>query len=383
MVADIWANRFSQDLQIIDMELALALIGAAISILMLIAQCVVIVVESPWTGFAVLGLAIALVVVFRIYLRTTRRLRLLDIEMKAPVLSLLIESIDGLATVRALGWSEWYSHRGLRVLGEAQKPFHLLLTAQITLNLWLDLLVAILAVVVIGIAIGTGSSSGGSLGLALLNIVGVGQSVRIVVHFYTSLEITLGAVARIRDFTLKTASENTGREEPSPGWPRNGSIKFQNMAISHSWVLTAARLLHHSNANSHARSSLPPIIEGFELNIEPGSKVAICGRTGRYVHCTQPNPQGRHKLILPSKQRQDYASEFTPPARQRLGRLHPNRRCRHRNAPPKRHPVTPCRSSSRNLDTFCKHWAICENLRRSERGKRHPWVERGRSLANH
>jgi len=127
--------------------------------------------------------------------------------------------------------------------------------------LWLDLLVAMLAIVVIAIAVETGSSSGGSLGLALLNIVGLGQTVRVVVHFYTSLEITLGAVARIRDFTLNTGSENTGREEPSPDWPTNGSIQFQNVTISHS-------------------SSLPPIIEGFELDIEPGSKVAICGRTG-------------------------------------------------------------------------------------------------------
>lgn len=220
------------------MELPLAFIGTAISVLMVIAQCVVIIVESPWAGFAVLGLAIALVTIFRIYLRTTRRLRLLDIELKSPVLSLLIESIDGLATVRAFGWTEWYARRGLSVLAQAQVPFHLLQTAQVTLNLWLDLLVAMLAIVVIAIAVETGSSSGGSLGLALLNIVGLGQTVRVVVHFYTSLEITLGAVARIRDFTLNTGSENTGREEPSPDWPTNGSIQFQNVTISHSWVPT-------------------------------------------------------------------------------------------------------------------------------------------------
>lgn len=300
VVADVWANRFSQDLQIIDMELPLAFIGTAISSLMLIAQCVVIVVESPWTGFAVLGLVIVLVVILRIYLKTTRRLRLLDIELKSPVLSLLIESIDGLATVRAFGWTEWYSRRGLRVLGQAQVPFHLLMTAQVALNLWLDLLVAMLAIVVIAIAVGTGSSSGGSLGLTLLNIVGLGQSVRIVVYFYTSLEITLGAVARIRDFTLETGSENTGREEPSPDWPRNGSIQFQNVTVSHSWVPTAVQLPHPSMANARARSSLPPIIEGFELSIEPGSKVAICGRTGRYVHCVPTIPKGdTHTLNLP------------------------------------------------------------------------------------
>lgn len=254
-------NRFSQDLQIIDMELPLAVIGTAISFFTVIAQSVVIILESPWTGFAVLALAIILLFVFRVYLRTTLRLRALDIELKSPVLSLLMESIDGLATIRAFGWTGWYLRRGLKVLGQAQVPFHILQTAQLALNLWLDLLVAMLAIVLITIAVGTQSSSGGSLGLALLNIVGVGQSVRILVHFYTTLEIALGAVARIRDFTLKTSSENTGRDEPPPEWPRNGTIQFQNVSISHS-------------------SSLPPVIEGLDLDIAPGSKVAICGRTG-------------------------------------------------------------------------------------------------------
>jgi ATP-binding cassette subfamily C (CFTR/MRP) protein 1 len=49
VVANVCANRFSQDLQILDMELPLAFIGTAISSLTVIAQCVVIVVESNWT----------------------------------------------------------------------------------------------------------------------------------------------------------------------------------------------------------------------------------------------------------------------------------------------------------------------------------------------
>jgi len=227
-------NRFSQDLQIIDMELPLSFIGTSISALAVVAQCVVIVVESPWTGFAVLLLVITLFFVLRVYLRTSRRLRYLDIEMKSPVLSLLMESIDGLATVRAFGWTEWYLRRGLKVLGQAQVPFHLLQTAQVTLNLCLDLLVAMLAIVVVSIAVGTHSTSSGGLGLTLLNVVGLGQSVKIVVHFYTALEITLGAVARIRDFTLQTESENSGREEPPADWPRSGAIQFENVTLSHS-----------------------------------------------------------------------------------------------------------------------------------------------------
>ncbi|KAI8395666.1 hypothetical protein FOFC_21196 [Fusarium oxysporum] len=254
-------NRFSQDLQITDMELPLAFVGATMNLLMLIAQCIVVTIQSHYAGFAILAIAVVIGFFHEFYLRTSRRLRVMDIEARSPVLSLLLESLDGLATVRAYGWAAWYLQRGIEVLERSQVPFHFLQSAQVTLNLSVDLFVATLALVVISIAVVQMNTSGGSLGLALFNIVGLGQSVKGVVFFWTSLEITLGAVARIRDFTQDTHSEHESDTKPPAEWPSRGEIHFSDVTLTHS-------------------TSLPPTISNLTLDIKPGSKMAICGRTG-------------------------------------------------------------------------------------------------------
>jgi ABC-type multidrug transport system fused ATPase/permease subunit len=272
--------RFSQDLQITDMELPLAFIGTTMNFLMLVAQCIVVTMQTAYAGFAILAIALAIGLFHDLYLRTSRRLRIMDIESRSPLLSLLLESLDGLSTVRAFGWGDWYLRRGIEVLGQSQLPFHLLQSAQVTLNLSVDVFVATLAVVVISIAVASSNSNGSSTGLALFNIVGLGLSVKGVVYFWTSLEITLGALARIRDFTLETKSENTCDRKPAPDWPREGSISFQNLTVSHTWVSTCQDL-QRSITDPYDRSSLPPTLEDLDLDIKPGSKVAVCGRTGR------------------------------------------------------------------------------------------------------
>ncbi|KAK2926150.1 AAA ATPase domain [Fusarium oxysporum f. sp. vasinfectum] len=235
-------NRFSQDLQITDMELPLAFVGATMNLLMLIAQCIVVTIQSHYAGFAILAIAVVIGFFHEFYLRTSRRLRVMDIEARSPVLSLLLESLDGLATVRAYGWAAWYLRRGIEVLERSQVPFHFLQSAQVTLNLSVDLFVATLALVVISIAVVQMNTSGGSLGLALFNIVGLGQSVKGVVFFWTSLEITLGAVARIRDFTQDTHSEHESDTKPPAEWPSRGRDSFQR-CYAHSFNLVATNYL--------------------------------------------------------------------------------------------------------------------------------------------
>ncbi|KAF4995723.1 hypothetical protein FGRMN_4930 [Fusarium graminum] len=251
-------NRFSQDLQLIDTELPMALISTTISFISCIIQFVVIIIGSHYTGIIMPFIFVAILLVQRFYLRTSRRLRILDIESHGPVLSHFLDFISGGPTIRAFGWAEQYISRANQVLEECQKPFYGLAFAQQWLNLVLDLLNAGVAIIVVSIAVNTNMYSSGLTGLALFGIVGFGQNVKSFISTWTALELAMGAVARIQHLEITTASEHLPPEKdaPPPYWPSAGHIVFEAVEASY-------------------RSDLPPVLKGISFQVSPRQRLAL------------------------------------------------------------------------------------------------------------
>ena len=149
---------------------------------------------------------------------------------------------------------------------ECQKPFYGLAFAQQWLNLVLDLLNAGMAIIVVSIAVNTNMYSSGLTGLALLGIVGFGQSVKSFISTWTALELAMGAVARIQHLETTTASEHLPAEKETlpPNWPSAGHIVFEGVEASY-------------------RCDLAPVLKDISLQVLPGQRLGICGRTGRFV----------------------------------------------------------------------------------------------------
>lgn len=107
-----------------------------------------------------------------VYLRTSRQLRLLDLEARSPLYSHFLESLNGLSTIRAFGWEQESMETNKRLLDYSQRPYYLLYCIQRWLNLVLDLIVAAEAVLVVGLALGLkASTTAGLLGVSLNNIL--------------------------------------------------------------------------------------------------------------------------------------------------------------------------------------------------------------------
>ncbi|KAI8239887.1 ABC transporter atnG [Colletotrichum sp. SAR 10_96] len=68
---------------------------------------------------------VAIYVVQRVYLRTSRQLRLLDLESQSAVYSSFLESLDGLATIRAFGWEKQVEKANIRSLDKSQQPAYI------------------------------------------------------------------------------------------------------------------------------------------------------------------------------------------------------------------------------------------------------------------
>ncbi|KAG6092442.1 hypothetical protein E4U30_005419 [Claviceps sp. LM220 group G6] len=256
-------NRFGQDLQLIDSDLPQSLDKTILNFLGVLVSAVLVFTGSAYVAVC-LPVCIALVfIVQNFYLRTSRQLRLLDIEAKAPLFSHLIETLNGLITVRAYGWSAEYVERSYDVLDSSQKPYYLLWCIQRWLNLVLDLLAGGIAVILVAFATMMRSGTTGLLGVALFNVINFGGALQTFITEWTQLETALGAISRIKAFTESTQLESSCPNADSlpDDWPSNGHIVFVNMSAS-----------YEKSGNS--------VLNGIDLNIRSGEKIALCGRTG-------------------------------------------------------------------------------------------------------
>ncbi|KAF3015958.1 hypothetical protein E8E14_012552 [Neopestalotiopsis sp. 37M] len=237
-------NRFSQDLQLIDTELPYNLLGTVTQFFGAIGQCGIIIYGAPWSGLAIPVVAAAVYWLQRTYLPTSRQLRQLEIESKAPLFSQFQEALSGLATIRAMRWQAAYRRKNQAAVKTSQKPFFLLFAAQNWLNLMLDLITAALAVTIIAIGVATRSQANATLGLALFGASSFGASAKNVIQHWTELEISMGAIERVRAFTVETASERNDRvkfvstsstlqvsaaaDDGHKEWSGQGSITFSS-----------------------------------------------------------------------------------------------------------------------------------------------------------
>jgi len=159
-----------------------------------------------------LTLPICMLVVYfvqKLYLRTSRQLRLLELESKASVLTTFMETLDGLSTIRAYGGANEATTKHFQQLDESHRPLYLLLCLQQWLNLVLDLLVAGIAVGIISLAVlFRNSTSGGDIGMALNLVLVANTTLLRLVESWTGMEISLGAIARLKSLELEVPSES-------------------------------------------------------------------------------------------------------------------------------------------------------------------------------
>ncbi|KAJ5591589.1 multidrug resistance-associated protein [Penicillium hispanicum] len=260
-------TRFSQDMRLVDMILPRAFINTGFQIFAALAQGAVAIASLPYLAATLPFLIGVLVLIQRFYLRTSRQLRLLEIELKSPLYTHFIESLAGLTTIRAFSWTQASTSKMLSMLDTAQKPYYLLICIQRWLDLVLNLIVAGLTILLVGAAVALRTRvDPGLLGIALVMMMDLGQILSHLIQSWTLLETSLGAIARIKSFAEETPSEEQNLSsqcrEQYPEWPSGGEIVFSNASIAYGLFETH------------------PVLHNIDLHFSAGQKIGLCGRTG-------------------------------------------------------------------------------------------------------
>lgn len=177
---------------------------------------------------------VALWFLAKFYLLTSQQLRILDIELKAPIYTSLTETKEGLVTIRAFGWQEAYKRHCQARIDESKRAIYMLFMVQRWLNFVLDLIVAALAIILMALATQLRTSvDASSLGVGLSSIIGLSTLTSQFIMAYTELENSLGAVARIEDCVDSIQSEDAKAEDSSHAlphdWPCNGEVNFSHV----------------------------------------------------------------------------------------------------------------------------------------------------------
>jgi ATP-binding cassette subfamily C (CFTR/MRP) protein 1 len=148
----------------------------------------------------------------------------------------------------------------------------------------MQLIVAGLAVVLVALSTQL-KSNAGLTGASLVTLLNFGQTIAYLIVFYTALETSIGAVSRLRTFSLLVRPEDQPGEdvEPPEDWPHAGRIDIKDVSASYD-----AQVVAGDEVEMEEPSESNLVAKDLNLTIEPGQKVAICGRTG----------SGKSSLIL-------------------------------------------------------------------------------------
>lgn len=241
--------------------------NAVSEVFKLLMQVIVLLISQPLLGLS-LPVCVAIVyVVQKRYLRTSRQLRRMELESQSAVYFNILETVSGVQTIRAFGWQDAMTHENAVSLDDSQRPVYLTRSLQRWLNVVLDALVACIAVGTVWLAVAGAlaasspsqsltkfSPSGGQVGVALNIILLTNTTLLRLIQMWTNLEVSLGAVARLREATHETPQEEPlqekGKELDSSvvdagddangslalNWPSSGKIELTNVTASYKYV---------------------------------------------------------------------------------------------------------------------------------------------------
>lgn len=208
--------------------------GVASTVVKLAILCAV----GKYLSIAIPFLAVTLYFVQSFYLRTSRQVRLLDIEAKAPLFKHFIETVRGISSVRAFGWYSAFATKSDAIINDSQKPIYMLFCIQQWLTLVLDLVVGAIAVILVAVITSFPRHfQAASIGVALNLLLTFNQTLAQAIKEWTMMETSIGAVARIQSFVKETPQEEIGTRSAdvsqSSMWPSKGSVIFSNVTAAY------------------------------------------------------------------------------------------------------------------------------------------------------
>ncbi|KUM63729.1 hypothetical protein ACN42_g3370 [Penicillium freii] len=256
-----------QDLELIDMMLPIYAVNCVTNFVDVFINVIILCAMGRYLAVSIPFLGVVLFFLQSYYLCTSRQVRLLDIEARAPLYTHFLESIQGISSIKAFNWGPQMREKSNSLLNRSQRPVYMLYSIQQWLILVLDLVVGAIAVILIAMITSLRYQfNGASIGVALNILLTLNQTLANALKMWTMTEISVGAVSRVQHFIEDTPSEEPCVASQIPpqlshDWPCSGAVEFTDVTAGYD----------HSTT---------PVLKSLTMDIKPGEKIAVCGPSG-------------------------------------------------------------------------------------------------------
>ncbi|KAI2659397.1 ATP-binding cassette sub-family C member 10 [Labeo rohita] len=243
-------NRFSSDIYSVDDSLPFVLNILLANVFGLLGMLIVMSYGLPWVLLPLLPLGVLYYQTQCFYRHSSRELKRLCSLTLSPVYSHFSETLSGLSTVRASGHTTRFEEENERRLEQNQRC---LFNSNAAMQ-WLDIRLQM-----IGVTVVTGISL---VGLSLSYALSITNLLSGLIFSFAQTEMQLVSIERTEEYSTNIPQEpQQASTEVLESWPEKGRVEFVGVVLVY-------------------RPGLPNALDGVNLEVLPGERVGIVGRTG-------------------------------------------------------------------------------------------------------
>lgn len=259
-------NRYGDDVSSVDFRLPFAygtLLAVAFSNGCTLLTAAVV---TRYFGLLIAPILYIYVRVGMFYLKPAREVQRLQKTSQSPVLAHVSEAIDGTNIIRAFGMHQMHRfiEQNFMKIDVNNRNVHLSIYAGQWFGLRMQLMGGVIVVVIAGALVALRNSlSAGVIGLAFNYALAVDQGLESLIQAWSWLETSMVSPERMQEYIdiPSEAPHVIGDTEPSPQWPTQGEVIFDNVSFRY-------------------KEGGDLVLRNISLHLQPGEKIGIVGRTG-------------------------------------------------------------------------------------------------------
>ncbi|XP_015608410.1 probable multidrug resistance-associated protein lethal(2)03659 [Cephus cinctus] len=258
-------NRFSKDMEAVDVRLPMGMIDVIQVSLLVIAVIIIVASVNPWLMIptACAGLIYYLLAIF--YISTSRSVKRLEGITRSPVFGHISATLQGLATIRSFDAentliSEFDSHQDLH-----SSSWFISISGSRAFAFYLDIACLFYTTTItFSLVLLSSSIYVGNLGLVISQCIGLTGILQWGIRQVAVVENQMTSTERILEYCKleqEPPLESTPDNKPNENWPTEGRVQFKNLYLTYI-------------------PEDPPVLRNLNFIIMPREKIGIVGRTG-------------------------------------------------------------------------------------------------------